>query len=414
MPSTNVKLPGVHELCLRSPTIVDVDWDAGHENVDSSEYIPGNLNNIIRLPPISTLLRDIPSPKSQGDSPTFSTPSCGSPVPSPYFQSSPFSTWRLDAPRSLSVSEESFWQIPTPAHSKRDLSLLQDEISALARTQNYVLEQQLRDNTDLIIAELESFASNDLSSVAVRTTTPPRTTAIPPSRAAFIPSTSVSKPLPILQTTATPSQPAVGVSALSHSLPSPATRKRNNQPYPFQQEAFVIYHRVDLHMSWDQIRTAFLARWPDRERTVGGLECIYYRTNWHVPVTTADGLLVLVDPAEEGLLGPTSEDSRVQGEGGDGKGEDEEAGVGSGQNYHNSQMGGSSTVGYKYYRGVAYRTMHVPVRQGEVPLMERFPEELVDEANDWLRRDVAREMNGSQPSTRGLLSTIVNAMERMF
>jgi len=128
-----------------------------------------------------------------------------------------------------------------------------------------------------------------------------------------------------------------------------------------------------------------------------------------VPVTTADGLLVLVDPAEEGLLGPTSEDSRVQEEGGDGKGEDEEAGVGSRQNYHNSQMGGSSTVKYKYYRGVAYRTMHVPVRQGEVPLMERFPEELVDEANDWVRMEhrIAAKELGKFCSQQSLIDSML-------
>jgi hypothetical protein len=42
---------------------------------------------------------------------------------------------------------------------------------------------------------------------------------------------------------------------------------------------------------------------------------------------------------------------------------------------------------YKYYKGVAYRTRKVPCRKGRYSLMERFPEELVDERHDWVREE---------------------------
>ena len=137
-------------------------------------------------------------------------------------------------------------------------------------------------------------------------------------------------------------------------------RRRNNKPYTFEQEAFLIYHRVDLHLTWGEVRAAFLARWPHLERTVGGLECIYYRTNAVLPATTPDGLLVLVDPAVE-------------------------AGVGARAGEYG--FGDEGKVGYKYYRGVAYRTLQVKCRAGEIPLMERFPEELVEEGNEWVRAE---------------------------
>jgi hypothetical protein len=141
-------------------------------------------------------------------------------------------------------------------------------------------------------------------------------------------------------------------------------RRRNNKPYTFEQEAFLIYHRVDLHLTWGEVRAAFLARWPHLERTVGGLECIYYRTNAVLPATTPDGLLVLVDPTVEAGAG---------------------AGVGAGAGEYG--FGDEGKVGYKYYRGVAYRTLQVKCRAGEISLMERFPEELVEEGNEWVRAE---------------------------
>ena len=147
-------------------------------------------------------------------------------------------------------------------------------------------------------------------------------------------------------------------------------RRRNNKPYTFEQEAFLIYHRVDLHLTWGEVRAAFLARWPHLERTVGGLECIYYRTNAVLPATTPDGLLVLVDPAVEAGVGAG-------------------AGVGVGASAGPGEygFGDEGKVGYKYYRGVAYRTLQVKCRAGEIPLMERFPEELVEEGNEWVKAE---------------------------
>ncbi|SPQ22403.1 3e0d3e0b-be38-426a-90b7-b03667cf095f [Thermothielavioides terrestris] len=176
--------------------------------------------------------------------------------------------------------------------------------------------------------------------------------------------------------------------------------KRNNQPYTFEQEAFVIYHRVELDLPWDRVREAFMARWPAPDRSVSGLECAYYRTNGRLPATTPDGLLVLVDPEAE-AAGMGREEKGFGGEGlgwaqrrkgvceraGEGLVEEEEEEEEKNKGKEAAGDGGGGAGQYLYYRGVAYRTRAVKCRRAKISLMERFPEELVDERNDWVRHE---------------------------
>jgi hypothetical protein len=192
-----------------------------------------------------------------------------------------------------------------------------------------------------------------------------------------------------------------------HQQQPPKKEKRNNAPYTFEQEAFFIYHRIDLDLPWEQVRAAYMARWPGLKRTVSGLECAYYRTNANIPAVAADGLAVLVDldvETEDGVVGVTA-----TGVAGAGVGVG--VGVGVGGSVSEVAMGGCQGQGqgpyrgssgaendgeekkiggdawYKYYKGVAYRTRKVPCRKGRYSLMERFPEELVDERHDWVREE---------------------------
>ncbi|KAG7290527.1 hypothetical protein NEMBOFW57_000530 [Staphylotrichum longicolle] len=163
--------------------------------------------------------------------------------------------------------------------------------------------------------------------------------------------------------------------------------KRNNQPYTFEQEAFVIYHHVDLDLPWEQVRALYMARWPAIDRTVGGLECAYYRTNLRMPVTTAGGDLLLVDPEAEqqqqqhhhahggaAMTPPATPELGPTAAAGDA---DEDGGG----------AAAKKQVWYLHYKGVAYRTKMVKCRKAKVALMERFPEELLDGANEWVREE---------------------------
>ncbi|KAL1844059.1 hypothetical protein VTJ49DRAFT_5810 [Mycothermus thermophilus] len=179
----------------------------------------------------------------------------------------------------------------------------------------------------------------------------------------------------------------------SSSTRAAATKKekRNNTPYTFEQEIFIIYHRVDLEMPWDQVRAAYMRRWPGLKRTTGAVQCEYYRTNAKVPAVTSDGLLMLVDPETEaentrvpvglpsagssdaaagGWWANSEEDKAMMDESDDGK-----------------EAKKDKDAWYKVYKGAAFRTRWVPCRQAKFSLMERFPEELVDEKNDWVREE---------------------------
>ncbi|KAK3692938.1 hypothetical protein B0T22DRAFT_504146 [Podospora appendiculata] len=131
--------------------------------------------------------------------------------------------------------------------------------------------------------------------------------------------------------------------------------KHCNKPYTFEQEIFFIYLKTDLGLTWEEVAARYMARFPKHmygaERSVGGLNCSYYRTNSKIPAITKDGLMIFdnLDPRTD---------------------------------KHS-------------YKGVKYKVKHVQCRTAEVSLLERFPEELVDERNDWVlpeHREMARDI----------------------
>ncbi|KAK3944670.1 hypothetical protein QBC46DRAFT_157999 [Diplogelasinospora grovesii] len=147
----------------------------------------------------------------------------------------------------------------------------------------------------------------------------------------------------------------------------PGAKKHCNKPYTFEQEIFFIYHRIDLEMTWTEVLRRFMDRFPARVtgvvRTVGGLECAYYRTNLRLPatVTTAEGgehYSLLILPSRPG----------VDGSGSNGQ----------------TKQDNNERLSEKAYRGVRYMTTETKCREARVSLMERWPEELVDEKNDWV------------------------------
>ncbi|GAB1320561.1 hypothetical protein MFIFM68171_10771 [Madurella fahalii] len=180
--------------------------------------------------------------------------------------------------------------------------------------------------------------------------------------------------------------------------------KRNNKPYTFEQEIFIIYHRIDLEMTWRQLHAVYMTRWPDLRREVGGLECAYYRTNLHMPATTDDGLLILPD-----LDRPGVDDIDVREAGSesivpehhpytDGEVEERDYTMPGNDLHTKEENGGEAQENKKQkwrrYRGVPHLTKEVKCRVARVSLMERFPEELMEERYDWVRpehRVLARE-----------------------
>jgi hypothetical protein len=96
-----------------------------------------------------------------------------------------------------------------------------------------------------------------------------------------------------------------------------------------------------------------MARWPGTARNISELRTVYSHTNRRIPVTTADGELELVDPKVE----------------------------------EHQHYDGKKKQGYLEYKGVVCRAKMVLCRDAGVSLMERFPEELVDTENDWVRED---------------------------
>jgi hypothetical protein len=142
-----------------------------------------------------------------------------------------------------------------------------------------------------------------------------------------------------------------------------------------------------------------MARWPDLQRTVSGLQCAFYRTNLHVPFARADGLLELVTPEEEAAWQEKEQEQErrrlsLGGGSSGGGGELMAGGGGEGQEEDGSDNNGSGgkkkeevVKPFGYYKGALYRTAAVKVRTARVPLMHRFPEELVDPKHDWVREE---------------------------
>ncbi|KAL2130849.1 hypothetical protein VTI74DRAFT_5853 [Chaetomium olivicolor] len=318
-----------------------------------------------RLPPISDLLNGVPPPfaKAQATAfPVFPPTPLLSPVGlSPLPLSTFYPVQPAPPPRAQSVpGQNPGFLIPPPQLGPRrasadcigNASRSFSARSALHRQHRGTPERERQRRNSKQAARLQRRGSDnsiDFHSIVINTDPNLLSHRRPSLTATPSPSTSPT---------------SITAAALGNSPTSGKQKqKHNNKPYTFEQEAFFIYHRVDLDMTWEQVRAAFMARWPGLERKVSGLECAYYRTNLHLPETTDDGLLVLVDPEQQ---------QQQQQQQQDGGGPDK---------------GAEALPGYKYYKGVAYRTKQVKCRSARISLMERFPEELVDEGNEWVREE---------------------------
>ncbi|KAK4137352.1 hypothetical protein BT67DRAFT_431676 [Trichocladium antarcticum] len=328
-----------------------------------------------RLPPISDLLRGAPWPLDHASSTLMGPPT---PLPSPtgfspyLLHAQPSPSWQAFPPRSQSIPGPFSSHLPLSPRKRSPDYFTPRSLSVPGRPSGHRVSTEaqahINKHDDLFKLHWQGFdsapfrRSPSYSDSDSDSQTTNNSRARQPTTTANRKTTTRRRP--------TRANTPVGAAEPTANT-APRRRRRNNKPYTFEQEAFLIYHRVDLHLTWGEVRAAFIARWPHLERTVGGLECIYYRTNAHLPATTPDGLLVLVDPAAESGAG--------HGGGGGGGGEGGE-----------DIMCGAPEEGkadYKYYRGVAYRTVQVKCREGETPLLERFPEELVEERNEWVRAE---------------------------
>ncbi|KAH8890751.1 hypothetical protein GQ53DRAFT_156177 [Thozetella sp. PMI_491] len=125
-------------------------------------------------------------------------------------------------------------------------------------------------------------------------------------------------------------------------------KPHNNIPYTEEQNHWVIYHKVDLGLSWREVEDRFNLLFPlppPYDRTDGGLQSTFYRWNDRMPLMTDDWLLVLDDRSRE------------------------------------------------TYAGVGFRTHKVKVRasgksgeaSGNVTLIARYAEQIVDRGYSWIR-----------------------------
>ncbi len=126
--------------------------------------------------------------------------------------------------------------------------------------------------------------------------------------------------------------------------PSPTGRGHINTPYAEEQNYWIIYHKVDLGLSWKEIEDRYNGMFPHLGRTDGGLQSTFYRFNDRTPMMTEDRLLVLDDNSPE------------------------------------------------TYAGVGYRTHKVKARSsgkrgeisGRVTLIERYAEQVADRGYKWV------------------------------
>lgn len=358
-----------------------------------------------RLPSICDLLRGIPPPPVQPQHyPAFPP----SPLPSPVGASpslfSSYPNWSALPPRPRSVSGHYPGFLPPP-QSLGPRRASADCINTGIRSTTASIPAPTRTPAHTYHHHHHHRASPDRdhnrhrrsSKAAARRR---RTSASPSSSFSSSPSDSEPAPTPPTSPESSPTtttQPQKTTNPQHKQQQQKQTKeKRNNTAYTAEQEAFVIYHRVDLGLAWEQVRAAYMARWPALKRSASGFECAYYRTNANIPAVTGDGLAVLVD-LDVGGVGEGAEGG-VEGGGAGG------AGGGGGDVWQQQQQGGGVNEGgdagvvvagdredvkkaYKYYKGVAYRTRRVPCRKGLYSLMERFPEELVDERHDWVREE---------------------------
>lgn len=169
--------------------------------------------------------------------------------------------------------------------------------------------------------------------------------------------------------------------AESYVLVNHPKTKRVNKTYSPTQHAFIIYHKVDLGLKWAEVQDQYLRWFPDDpERTEGGVQCMFYRTNGSIPQQTEDKLLVLRYDYDE--VGDMDGGNSEQGE----EEEDDEV------KYKHSTY---KVHGLGSVPVVELKKAEIKVRERDVSLLERFPEVLADETNEWVKpehREMAREL----------------------
>ncbi|KAK5664023.1 hypothetical protein OQA88_237 [Cercophora sp. LCS_1] len=140
--------------------------------------------------------------------------------------------------------------------------------------------------------------------------------------------------------------------------------KGSNKEYTWEEKCFIIYHKVDLKLDWKAIKKRF-NMWFPWTRDDTGLNCKYYRTNARIPVLTEDGQLVLgpipgadLKQKEWVLEAKMRRDL-------------EEKYVKTGDREIGTLL---SKPTWSTYDGVMYKARVVQVREGEVSLVERFPD----------------------------------------
>ncbi|KAL2201324.1 hypothetical protein P885DRAFT_26663 [Corynascus similis CBS 632.67] len=408
-----------------------------HHNFGSGDSLAIRLNH--RLPPISDLLKDVPLPPSPPQPYTSVFPST-LPAPlscSPSFFSNAYPDRSTLPPRPRSVPQQHHAGLLPPPRSTDPRRASIQCISADFNTANrpYSVPERNPFHHHRASPDIcrDRQRRNSKHQARLRRGSTPSSNPSDPTRQRAPPPTP-----PIIScemaTARAAAAAAVAVEPSSRGphlvSPPPAKPKRNNQPFTFEQEAFIIYHRVELGLPWAEVRRAYMARWPALRRSVSGLQCAYYRTNLELPVVTADGLLVFIDPESDPDLDlassqnpageaapvsntycPTTETTPP------GSPElvssspsscysvssSSTFGVVPAATASEGEEGGSTVLDnavrprewYKFYRGVAYRTRMVKCRSARISLTERFPEELLDERNDWVReehRAAARDM----------------------
>ncbi|KAM7223800.1 hypothetical protein V8F06_000816 [Rhypophila decipiens] len=220
------------------------------------------------------------------------------------------------------------------------------------------------------------------------------------------------------------------------SKPKCSRAKRSNQEYTSIQVCFIIYHKSERKFQWEQIAAAY-NEWNmasgEPFRSHGALSCIYYRTNYRIPLTTPDGLLALrvrygeeeeeriraekeaekkklnkrkrEDHEDEGIEIEDRAIKRikvVRDEGYEG-GEDEKGDEKRKKKDQKKKNKKKLEVPYPYsvhgdvgIPAVEYSNDPTKVREGgDVPLLHRFPEVLADERHTWVlpeHRERAKEL----------------------
>lgn len=193
--------------------------------------------------------------------------------------------------------------------------------------------------------------------------------------------------------------------------------KRSNKEYTPTQECFIIYHKAEKKLTWKQLEDAydeFNVNQPHRSESA--LSCCYYRTNYHIPLTTPDGLLVLrwdyseetegrireemakeqerLDKEYEKLLEEIKREEAKQEETEENNesDENEEKRDTKNKNKKKTRIPKKPVVPYPFsvhgddgIPAVEYKNTQVWVRQsGDVSLFQRFPEVLANKRNTWV------------------------------